>query len=189
MNSYQLQDVGYNLQSTNPNLRFLGWKPEIFTMKKKQEKNFSVKKSVYIDGQKWMSAMQDDSMHVIDPLSCCVAEINECEPPWTVSCGIYIDCQDIEESYCQCIRGHEIDSQEMFTNETNETCDGKNDSCIFHLLICEVGVTCPTFTRRVAVLTTAWCPVPPQSPKLRTPHWVPLLQFWKVPLLPGILFS
>lgn len=65
MNSYQLQDVGYNLQSTNPNLRFLGWKPEIFTMKKKQEKNFSVKKSVYIDGQKWMSAMQDDSMHVI----------------------------------------------------------------------------------------------------------------------------
>ncbi|XP_046538023.1 adhesion G protein-coupled receptor E2-like [Equus quagga] len=51
-------------------------------------------------------------------------EINECEPPWTVSCGIYIDCQDIEESYCQCIRGHEIDSQEMFTNETNETCDG-----------------------------------------------------------------
>ncbi|XP_070345933.1 adhesion G protein-coupled receptor E2-like [Equus asinus] len=106
---------------------------------------------------------------ISSPVESC-DEINECEPPWTVSCGIYIDCQDIEESYCQCIRGHEIDSQEMFTNATNETCDGKNDSCIFHLLICEVGVTCPTFTRRVAVLTTAWCPVPPQSPKLRTPH-------------------
>ncbi|XP_070372989.1 adhesion G protein-coupled receptor E2-like isoform X1 [Equus asinus] len=67
---------------------------------------------------------------ISSPVESC-DEINECEPPWTVSCGIYIDCQDIEESYCQCIRGHEIDSQEMFTNETNETCDAL--SILLHL--------------------------------------------------------
>lgn len=92
-----------------------------------------------------------------DFLFCCVVEINECELFWIVFCGIYIDCQDIEESYCQCIRGYEIDFQEMFINEINETCDGKNDFCIFYFFICEVGVICFIFIRRVVVLIIVWC--------------------------------
>ncbi|XP_058381398.1 adhesion G protein-coupled receptor E2-like [Diceros bicornis minor] len=59
---------------------------------------------------------------VTGPLKNC-EEINKCEPPWRVSCGIYIDCQDRWKSYCRCTPGQELVSKEMFTNETDEMCD------------------------------------------------------------------
>nr|KAF6478959.1 adhesion G protein-coupled receptor E2 [Molossus molossus] len=53
-------------------------------------------------------------------------DINECEPPLTLSCGKFADCQNTEGSYyCMCNPGYELDSgAKTFRNESENTCQG-----------------------------------------------------------------
>ena len=64
-----------------------------------------------------------------DPLPCCVPDINECGPPLTVSCGKLADCENTEGGYhCMCSPGYElISGATTFKNESENTCQGKND--------------------------------------------------------------
>lgn len=64
-----------------------------------------------------------------DPLSCFVSDINECRLPVPVSCGKLADCQNTEGSYyCMCSPGYRLVSGATnFSNESENTCQGKND--------------------------------------------------------------
>ncbi|KAG8509356.1 Adhesion G protein-coupled receptor E2, partial [Galemys pyrenaicus] len=56
-------------------------------------------------------------------------DIDECEPPEYMSCGLFSDCKNVHESYyCTCIPGYELISGEIiFKNESENTCQGKSD--------------------------------------------------------------
>ncbi|XP_061006007.1 adhesion G protein-coupled receptor E2-like isoform X2 [Dama dama] len=63
------------------------------------------------------SASEDSST---SPLKSC-HDINKCGPSWKVSCGIYVDCQNFNNTWRQCRRNRTL-SQKEFENEcTNKT--------------------------------------------------------------------
>ena len=76
-----------------------------------------------------ISALQELMPLGGNTLPCCVPDINECGPPATVSCGNNADCQNTEGGYhCTCIPGYELASgAPTFRNESENTCQGKND--------------------------------------------------------------
>ncbi|XP_039734848.1 adhesion G protein-coupled receptor E2-like, partial [Pteropus medius] len=45
-------------------------------------------------------------------------DINKCEPSSTMSCGVYLDCQDFMKSYCSCSPNY----RSMFSIDLNKTC-------------------------------------------------------------------
>lgn len=61
-------------------------------------------------------------------LSYCVPDINECEPPSTVSCGKFAQCWNTDGSYyCTCSPGYQLVSgATMFRKESENTCQGKS---------------------------------------------------------------
>ncbi|XP_043768443.1 adhesion G protein-coupled receptor E2-like [Cervus elaphus] len=64
------------------------------------------------------SSASEDSF--TSPLKSC-HDINKCGPSWKVSCGIYVDCQNFNNTWRQC-RGNRTLSQKEFENEcTNKT--------------------------------------------------------------------
>ena len=77
------------------------------------------------------------------------SDINECGPPSTVSCGKLADCQNTEGSYyCMCDPGYKLLSgATKFSNESQNTCQGKNDPASSISLSLKFGVNSPTFFR------------------------------------------
>ena len=65
-----------------------------------------------------------------DILSYCVPDINKCGPSWKVSCGIYVDCQNFNNTQRQC-RGNRTLSQKEFEDECTKKTFGKKEPISF----------------------------------------------------------
>ncbi|XP_017706708.1 PREDICTED: adhesion G protein-coupled receptor E3 [Rhinopithecus bieti] len=63
------------------------------------------------------------------PLETC-NDINECEPPYSVYCGLNAACHNVEGSfYCRCVPGYRLQSgEERFNNSSGNTCQDTNSS-------------------------------------------------------------
>ena len=65
-----------------------------------------------------------------DILSYCVPDINKCGPSWNVSFGIYVDCQNFNNTEGRC-RGIITLSQKEFEDECTKKMFGKKESISF----------------------------------------------------------
>uniref|UniRef100_A0A9L0S4W8 Adhesion G protein-coupled receptor E2 n=1 Tax=Equus caballus TaxID=9796 RepID=A0A9L0S4W8_HORSE len=101
-----------------------------------------------------------------NPLRCCVRDVNECGPPFGVSCGNFADCQNVHGSYyCTCSPGYGLVSgATTFRNESENTCQDVNECASGHN-------PCHSSTHCLSVLGSykcccrpGWKPVP-GSPK------------------------
>ncbi|XP_026312715.1 adhesion G protein-coupled receptor E3 isoform X3 [Piliocolobus tephrosceles] len=63
------------------------------------------------------------------PLETC-NDINECEPPYSVYCGLNAACHNVKGSfYCRCVPGYRLQSgEERFSNSSGNTCQDTNSS-------------------------------------------------------------
>ncbi|XP_010359860.2 LOW QUALITY PROTEIN: adhesion G protein-coupled receptor E3 [Rhinopithecus roxellana] len=63
------------------------------------------------------------------PLETC-NDINECEPPYSVYCGLNAACHNVEGGfYCRCVPGYRLQSgEERFNNSSGNTCQDTNSS-------------------------------------------------------------
>ncbi|XP_033056696.1 adhesion G protein-coupled receptor E3 isoform X3 [Trachypithecus francoisi] len=63
------------------------------------------------------------------PLETC-NDINECEPPYSVYCGLNAACHNVKGSfYCRCVPGYRLQSgKERFSNSSGNTCQDTNSS-------------------------------------------------------------
>ena len=107
----------------------------------------------------------------------CVPNISKCGPSWKVSCGIYIDCQNLIKSYHQC-RGAISLSQEVFENECTETRSDKKEPILSFPLSQDLA----TYSKpQRSVLSIYWYPLSLQTPRVRTSHRGSFLNFGMLP--------
>ncbi|XP_006874388.1 PREDICTED: EGF-like module-containing mucin-like hormone receptor-like 2 [Chrysochloris asiatica] len=69
---------------------------------------------------------------ITSPLEAFCDDINECSPPWEVSCGKFADCQNMEGSYrCVCSLGYVLATGgRVFRNESENTCQDTTTHCL-----------------------------------------------------------
>uniref|UniRef100_A0A9L0JZN2 Adhesion G protein-coupled receptor E2 n=1 Tax=Equus asinus TaxID=9793 RepID=A0A9L0JZN2_EQUAS len=91
-----------------------------------------------------------------NPLRCCVRDVNECGPPFGVSCGNFADCQNVDGSYyCTCSPGYGLVSgATTFRNESENTCQDV-DECQQKPRICKGRSVC------INTLGSYTCTCPP----------------------------
>lgn len=103
---------------------------------------------------------------VSDLSFCCVPDINKCGPSWKLSCGICIDCQNLNKSYHQC-KGNKSLSQEVFENKCTNRCSGKKEPILSFPLSQDLA----TYSKpERSVLSIYWYPLSLQTPMVRTSH-------------------
>uniref|UniRef100_A0A671EF99 Adhesion G protein-coupled receptor E2 n=1 Tax=Rhinolophus ferrumequinum TaxID=59479 RepID=A0A671EF99_RHIFE len=99
-------------------------------------------------------------------------DINECEPPQTVSCGKFADCQNTEGSYyCTCNPGYTLVSgAKRFRNESENTCQGENHAVSSMSLSMRFEIIHPTFSRHKKAALGTYLVTPSLNPKYPPIH-------------------
>lgn len=95
------------------------------------------------------SSASEDSF--TSPLKSC-HDINKCGPSWKVSCGIYVDCQNFNNTQRQC-KGNRTLSQKEFENEcTTKTFE------LNLLLLKTMNTAVQNLKTSIITRCARWCP-------------------------------
>ncbi|XP_070356766.1 adhesion G protein-coupled receptor E2-like isoform X3 [Equus asinus] len=98
---------------------------------------------------------------ITNPTDSC-DDINECEPPLAVSCGKFVDCQNVDGSYhCTCTPGYGLVSgATTFRNEIENTCEDV-DECSSGQHRCHNSTVCVnTMGSYRCCCRPGWTPLP-----------------------------
>ncbi|XP_070118275.1 adhesion G protein-coupled receptor E2 isoform X4 [Equus caballus] len=98
---------------------------------------------------------------ITNPADSC-DDINECEPPLAVSCGKFVDCQNVDGSYhCTCAPGYGLVSgATTFRNEIENTCEDV-DECSSGQHRCHNSTVCVnTMGSYRCCCRPGWTPLP-----------------------------